>query len=152
MVGSDTQEFRLWSERVQLEIRILRYAGSARDGLHHEDGVKWQHGLMTTCATGRQIMVLETMNAIMSRPGTVERHLDDPWKRDHFASPGLANVDKLSVNRPQDFMSVEDLAKVGLKTQLNEVMRWKPRNVSRKATVHCEVLWEYLLTLRESSL
>lgn len=70
------------------------------------------------------------MNAIMTRTGTVEDHLGDPWKRDHFQSPALANVDKLSVNRPQNFMSLQELAKVGQKTGLDEVMRWKPRNVS----------------------
>lgn len=66
----------------------------------------------------------------MARTSAVESHLGDPWMRDHFQSPALANVDKLSVNRPQNFMSVQDLAAVGNKTGLGEVMRWKPRNVS----------------------
>lgn len=79
------------------------------------------------------------MNAIMSRPGAVESHLGDPWKREHFESPALANVDKLSIDRPQEFMSVSDLAQVGLRTQLNDVMRWKPRNVSCIATTNYEV-------------
>ncbi|KAF3771312.1 hypothetical protein M406DRAFT_18979, partial [Cryphonectria parasitica EP155] len=55
------------------------------------------------------------------------KYLDDPWRRDHFESPALRNVDKLSVNRPTDFMSVDELARVGIKTQLDKVMRWKPR-------------------------
>ncbi|PSR79522.1 ribonuclease-III-like-domain-containing protein, partial [Coniella lustricola] len=76
---------------------------------------------------GRQILVVEAMNAIMTRPMTVQPHLGDPWKREHFKSPALQNVDKLSVDRPQDLMSVESLARVGLKTQLDQVMRWKPR-------------------------
>lgn len=80
------------------------------------------------------------MNAIMVRMRTVEPHLGDPWKRDHFQSPALANVDKLSVNRPQDFMSVQDLARVGQKIGLDEVMRWKPRNVSI-SHVHHGGLW-----------
>lgn len=75
-------------------------------------------------------MVVETMNAIMTKQGAVEKHLDDPWRRDHFESPALQNVDKLSTSRPQDFMSVEDLAKVGMRAQLDKVMRWKPRKVS----------------------
>lgn len=71
----------------------------------------------------------------MARPAMVDEHLDDPWKREHFKSPALGNVDKLSVQRPQEFMSIHDLAKVGLKTQLDEVMRWKPRNVSPAAAL-----------------
>lgn len=70
------------------------------------------------------------MNAIMTRPMTIEPHLGDPWKRDHFVSPALQNIDKLSVDRPQDLMSVDALARVGMKTQLDQVMRWKPRIVS----------------------
>lgn len=75
-------------------------------------------------------MVLETMGGIMTQPNEVHSFYDDPWKREHFRSPALANVDKLSKQRPQDYISLESLAKVGLKMQLDEVMRWKPRNVS----------------------
>lgn len=76
-------------------------------------------------------MVLETMNGIMTQPTEVEAFLDDPWKREHFSSPALANVDKLSKQRPQDYMSMQGLGRVGIKTQLDQVMRWKPKNVSR---------------------
>lgn len=81
------------------------------------------------------------MNAIMARPVAVDDHLDDPWKREPFKSPALANVDKLSVHRPQHFMSIHDLAKVGLKTQLDEVMRWKPRNVSTSNSTVTWLFW-----------
>lgn len=70
------------------------------------------------------------MNGILTRAGAVEQHLGDPWKREPFQSPALANVDKLSVNRPQNHMSIQDLARVGSKTGLEQVLRWKPRNVS----------------------
>lgn len=80
--------------------------------------------------TGRQVIVLETMNGIMTQPKEVEPFFEDPWHREHFKSPALANVDKLSKQRPQDYMSLQELAKVGLKTQLDQVMRWKPRMVS----------------------
>ncbi|CAN8096220.1 unnamed protein product [Discula destructiva] len=76
---------------------------------------------------GRQIVVLETMNGIMTAPIHVERILDDRWKRQPFRSPALANVDKLSKQRPADYMSIHSLAQVGIKTQLDQVMRWKPR-------------------------
>lgn len=75
-------------------------------------------------------MVLETMNGIMTQPKEVEPFFQDPWHREHFRSPALANVDKLSKQRPQDYISLEGLARVGIKTQLDQVMRWKPRNVS----------------------
>lgn len=70
------------------------------------------------------------MNGILTRAGAVEEHLGDPWKREPFQSPALANVDKLSVTRPQNHMSIQDLARVGSKTGLEQVLRWKPRNVS----------------------
>lgn len=76
-------------------------------------------------------MVLETMNGIMTQPTKVDAFFNDPWRREHFRSPALANVDKLSIQRPQDYMSIEGLGKVGIKTQLDQVMRWKPKNVSR---------------------
>lgn len=70
------------------------------------------------------------MNAIMARTNRVEDHIGDPWKREHFQSPALTNVDKLTVTRPQDFMTVADVAAVAKKIGLDEVTRWKPRNVS----------------------
>lgn len=82
------------------------------------------------CSIGRQVVVLETMNGIMTQPKEVEPFFEDPWHREHFKSPALANVDKLSKQRPQDYMSLQGLAQVGLKTQLDQVMRWKPRMVS----------------------
>ncbi|KAJ4418479.1 hypothetical protein N0V82_005559 [Gnomoniopsis sp. IMI 355080] len=79
---------------------------------------------------GRQVLVLETMNGIMTQPNEVEPFFQDPWYREHFRSPALANVDKLSKQRPHDYVSIEGLAKVGLRTQLDQVMRWKPKNTS----------------------
>ncbi|KAG6355975.1 hypothetical protein INS49_015360 [Diaporthe citri] len=77
---------------------------------------------------GRQIIVLEAMNEIMTSPRVADEYLGDPWKRKHYESPALQNVDKLSMTRPQDMVSVSGLASVGLNNRLNEVMRWKPRN------------------------
>lgn len=70
------------------------------------------------------------MNEIMTSTRVAEEYLGDPWKRKHYDSPALQNVDKLSVTRPQDIVSLSGLASVGLNNRLNEVMRWKPRNVS----------------------
>lgn len=74
---------------------------------------------------------METMNHIMSRPVQVEEHLGDPWMRLPYESPATLNVDKLSMMRPQDFCSVPRLAQIGLRHKLDDVLRWKPRNVSR---------------------
>lgn len=70
------------------------------------------------------------MNEIMTSPRVADDYLGDPWKRKHYDSPALQNVDKLSMTRPQDIISLSGLASVGLNNRLNEVMRWKPRNVS----------------------
>lgn len=70
------------------------------------------------------------MNGIMTSPTVVEPYFDDPWKREHFRSPALDNVDKLSKHRPADYATIHGLAQVGFKTQLDKVMRWKPRTVS----------------------
>lgn len=75
-------------------------------------------------------MVHETMNEIMTSAHISENQLADPWKRKHFQSPALQNVDKLSMTRPQDIMSVSNLAAVAINNRLTEVVRWKPRNVS----------------------
>lgn len=76
-------------------------------------------------------MVHEAMNEIMTSSHiSREQQLADPWNRKHFESPALQNVDKLSTTRPQDIMSVSDLAAVAISSKLNEVVRWKPRNVS----------------------
>lgn len=70
------------------------------------------------------------MNEIMTSPRVADEYLGDPWQRKHYESPALQNVDKLSMTRPQDIISLSGLAHVGLSNRLNEVMRWKPRNVS----------------------
>lgn len=67
----------------------------------------------------------------MARQVQVEEKLGDPWLRQHHTSPAVDNVDKLSMLRPQDFCSVPRLAEIGLRHRLDEVIRWKPRNVSR---------------------
>lgn len=67
----------------------------------------------------------------MTSPGVPDDHLGDPWKRQHYDSPALQNVDKLSITRPQDTVTLSGLASLALNSRLNEVMRWKPRNVSR---------------------
>lgn len=78
---------------------------------------------------GRQIMVHEAMNEIMTSSHISEnQQLADPWNRKHFESPALQNVDKLSTTRPQDIMSVSNLAAFAINVRLNEVVRWKPRN------------------------
>lgn len=71
------------------------------------------------------------MNEILTSSHISEsQQLADPWNRKHFESPALQNVDKLSTTRPQDIMSVSNLAAVAISAKLNEVVRWKPRNVS----------------------
>lgn len=70
------------------------------------------------------------MNEIMTSPRVADEYLDDPWRRKHYESPALQNVDKLSMTRPQDIVSLSGLASVGLNNKLNDVMRWKPKNVS----------------------
>lgn len=75
-------------------------------------------------------MVNEAVNEILTSSHISENQLADPWKRKPFESPALQNVDKLSMTRPQDIMSIENLAAVAINAKLNEVVRWKPRNVS----------------------
>lgn len=75
------------------------------------------------------------MNEIMTSSHIAENQLADPWKRKHFESPALQNVDKLSITRPQDLVSVSNLASVAINARLNEVVRWKPRNVSETITM-----------------
>ncbi|KAK7740922.1 hypothetical protein SLS53_004985 [Cytospora paraplurivora] len=77
---------------------------------------------------GRQIVVNEAVNEILTSSHISENQLADPWKRKPFESPALQNVDKLSMTRPQDIMSIENLAAVAINAKLNEVVRWKPRN------------------------
>lgn len=80
-------------------------------------------------------MVHEAMNEIMTSSHISEnQQLADPWNRKHFESPALENVDKLSTTRPQDIMSVSNLAAFAINVRLNEVVRWKPRNVSTLIT------------------
>lgn len=81
--------------------------------------------------TGRQHIIMETMNHIMTRPVEFDEHIGDPWMRQPYQTPATQNVDKLSVFRPQDFCSVQRMAQIGLRHRLDDVLRWKPRNVSR---------------------
>lgn len=64
----------------------------------------------------------------MTSPRAPDDHMGDPWMRKHYESPALQNVDKLSVARPQDIITLSGLANIGLSNRLHEVMRWKPRN------------------------
>lgn len=90
-------------------------------------------------------MVHEAMNEIMTSSHISEdQQLADPWNRKHFESPALQNVDKLSTTRPQDIMSVKNLADVAINARLNEVVRWKPRNVSTANTLAPPVCYEVL--------
>lgn len=93
-------------------------------------GMAW---LTAVRATGRQILVLEIMHRIMSSTKQVEPYFKDPWNRQHFESPALENVDKLTLKRPAGYMPIISLAQLGLSLQLDKVMRWKPRVVSRVA-------------------
>lgn len=70
------------------------------------------------------------MNHIMTRPVEVADRIGDPWDREPYKTPASENVDKLSMLRPQDFCSVQRLAQIGFRNRLDEVIRWKPRNVS----------------------
>lgn len=90
------------------------------------------------------------MNNILTRAEAVEEHLGDPWKREPFQSPALANVDKLSVNRPQDHMSIQELARVGTKMGLDQVVRWKPRNVSTVTAVYAPQRGLWLISFSRS--
>lgn len=78
-------------------------------------------------------MVLETMRSVVSSPidpSAPAASLADPYDRQPFSHPALANIDKLAAKQPQDIISKERLAKLGLDTGLHEVTRWKPRVVS----------------------
>lgn len=78
-------------------------------------------------------MVLETMRSVVSSPvdsPAPAAPLTDPYEREPFSHPALANIDKLAAKQPQDIISKEKLAKLGLESGLHEVTRWKPRVVS----------------------
>lgn len=86
------------------------------------------------------------MNEIMTSPRVPDEYLGDPWRRKHYESPALQNIDKLSMTRPQDIVSLSGLSSVGLNYGLSEVMRWKPRNVSWPPAVTHHALEDNRLT------
>lgn len=75
-------------------------------------------------------MVQEVMNHIMASPGNPSTEVEDPYDRKPYNSPALNNVDKLSIASPQDLLTKEKMASIGLEFRLHEVTRWKPRVVS----------------------
>ncbi|KAL2262649.1 hypothetical protein VTK26DRAFT_574 [Humicola hyalothermophila] len=77
---------------------------------------------------GRLIVALEATRSIMVRPAPAQATPDpDPFGREPFRHPALANLDKLNVTQPQDLVSKEKLAKLAIDVGLLEVIRWKPR-------------------------
>lgn len=71
----------------------------------------------------------------MAEPGKVEPHYKDPWKREAFRSPALENVDKLSITRPGEYLPVSAIARVGLSERVDQIMRWKPKDVRRAGLI-----------------
>lgn len=66
----------------------------------------------------------------MVTPGSMEASPNpDPFGREPFRHPAVANIDKLNTTQPQDIVSKEKLAKLALEVGLLEVIRWKPRMV-----------------------
>ncbi|KXX75563.1 Ribonuclease 3 [Madurella mycetomatis] len=79
---------------------------------------------------GRQILALEATRSILVSPvqaGQAEQTIEDPFGREPFQHPALANVDKLNTRLPQDIAQKEKLAKLAIDIGLPEVIRWKPR-------------------------
>ncbi|TPX13496.1 uncharacterized protein E0L32_005967 [Thyridium curvatum] len=76
---------------------------------------------------GRQIIALEATRSILASPATADAKLEDPYGREPFEHPALANVDKLAVHQPQDLVSKEKLSQLAADVGLHSVLRWKPR-------------------------
>ncbi|KAL2019165.1 hypothetical protein VTK56DRAFT_10037 [Thermocarpiscus australiensis] len=77
---------------------------------------------------GRLILSLETTRHILVTPASAPQSSpEDPFGRQSFQHPALANVDKLNTRQPQDIVSKEKLAKLAIDVGLPEVVRWKPR-------------------------
>jgi large subunit ribosomal protein L15 len=70
------------------------------------------------------------MRSILVSPATAAEHpIEDPFGREPFQHPALANIDKLNIRQPQDIAQKEKLAKLAIDIGLPEVIRWKPRLV-----------------------
>ncbi|KAK4130362.1 hypothetical protein BT67DRAFT_445726 [Trichocladium antarcticum] len=78
---------------------------------------------------GRLIVSLEATRNIMVMPalGAQDSPIQDPFNREPFQHPALANADKLSSRQPQDMVQKDKMAKLAIDVGLAEVIRWKPR-------------------------
>jgi large subunit ribosomal protein L15 len=89
---------------------------------------------------GRQIAVVESMQSILTTPtdvlkstqGAVEVQEDAfVGRREPFADKALEAADRLSIMQPEKVFDPKKLHKLAVDTGLSEVVRWKPRLVSR---------------------
>lgn len=81
---------------------------------------------------GRLILVLETTRNLVAMPVSAHKQkapAPDPFGREPFQHPALANIDKLSMRQPRDVVSKSKLARLAMDVGLPEVVRWKPRMV-----------------------
>jgi large subunit ribosomal protein L15 len=78
---------------------------------------------------GRLIVSLEATRNIMVMPALAaqDSSIQDPFGREPFQHPALANVDKLNSRQPQDMVQKDKMAKLAMEVGLAEVIRWKPR-------------------------
>ena len=76
-------------------------------------------------------MSLEATRNIMVMPALAaqDSSIQDPFGREPFQHPALANVDKLNSRQPQDMVQKDKMAKLAMEVGLAEVIRWKPRMV-----------------------
>jgi large subunit ribosomal protein L15 len=76
------------------------------------------------------IVSLETTRHILVAPTpALDSPAQDPFGREPFQHPALANVDKLSARQPRHIASQDRLANLAIDVGLPEVVRWKPRMV-----------------------
>lgn len=84
---------------------------------------------------------------VMPALGAQDSPIQDPFNREPFQHPALANVDKLSSRQPQDMVQKDKMAKLAIDVGLAEVIRWKPRMVCLAGCGHARVQLGPLLTL-----
>ncbi|KAH8652309.1 ribonuclease-III-like-domain-containing protein [Xylariales sp. PMI_506] len=86
---------------------------------------------------GRQLAIVEAMQSILAEPvaegaaGAASNIMEDPFgdRRQPFENRALDSTDNLCTTQPNDIFDHKKLHKLAVETGINEVMRWKPRNV-----------------------
>ncbi|KAL2754762.1 hypothetical protein ACRALDRAFT_2107447 [Sodiomyces alcalophilus JCM 7366] len=76
---------------------------------------------------GRQAVILEVTQGIMSSPPQQSAIAPDAHGREPFEHPALAKLDNFNVQHPSDVLSREKVERLALDVGLDKVLRWKPR-------------------------